>query len=334
MATLLATTATWGASPPSCSSKNGHNLVLSAGKATPSSGTTTTTFTFSVKYADTGGCAPNWVRVSISNAGGIPFPMSGSGTTYKAGVTFTYSLQLSAGTHTYSFAAESGTGLGRKSFVLTTVSPTSVVVTVAPTPTPQPTPSAVPTPKPTPKPTPVPTANPTASPAGTVSPTGTPASTPRATPVNKPPRQTPVPSAAGGVAAPSAGGAGSQPEDQAPGASGSQAGSPASFGYSGGFGQFPWLMGGWATATAGGLVLFLFMAQRRRQPEEALATAGPEEMPPSEAPPASPASEPAVSADVEHPEEANIPRWLRPSVQAARRGQRVPRSNTPRTEDS
>jgi hypothetical protein len=92
-------------------------------------------------------------------------------------------------------------------------------------------------------------------------------------------------------------------------------------------------MGGWATATAGGLVLFLFMA-RRRQPEEALATAAPEGAPPSDVPPASPTSEPVATAELEHPEEANMPRWLRPSVQAARRGQRASRAKTPRTEDS
>jgi hypothetical protein len=317
---LLATTTAWGASPASCSSKNGHNLLLSAGKATPGSGTTATTFTFSVKYADTGNCAPNWVRVSISNAGGIPFPMSGSGTTYTTGVTFTYSLQLSAGTHTYSFAAESGTDKGRKTFVLKTVSPTSVIVTLPPTPTPQPTPKA--TPKPTPKPVPTPIPLPTSTAAGATATLGS-------TPGSPSPTAAPV-----GVVTPSNHGTASQDEGQEPGASSSQAGSPGSFGAADDMGSFALVIGGWATATAGGLVLFLFLAQRRRQPAEALAEAGPEDLVPPEAPATPTVPEPVATAELEHPEEANMPRWLRPSVQAARRGQRVPRSTTPRTEDS
>jgi hypothetical protein len=246
--------------------------------------------------------------------------MSTSGGNYVAGVTFTYRMKLPAGTHTYWFIATTGS----KTVLLTAVSPSSVTVTGS-TPSPTPFPSPKPTPKPTPKP--VATPKPTVSPTGTATPT----STPHATPVNKPAPQTPVPSAAGGVAGPS-GGAASQPEDQAPGASGSQAGSPASFGDSGEFGQFPWLIGGWATATAGGLVLFLLLAQRRRQP--ALVEADPAGLPPPDAPLASTVPQPVATAQVEHPEEANMPRWLRPSVQAARHGQRVPRSTTPRTEDS
>ena len=97
-------------------------------------------------------------------------------------------------------------------------------------------------------------------------------------------------------------------------------------------GSFPLLLGAWATATTGGLALFLFLAPRRGRDEEpALAVAGqgmakPIEMP-SMTPPPSPASE-LVPAD-----EVNMPRWLRPSVQAARQG-RGPRSNTRRLEDS
>jgi len=65
---LLATSAAWGAAscPPS------HEPQLSAGGATPASGTTATVFTFTVTYADTKGCAPNWVRVTVAGKKATP----------------------------------------------------------------------------------------------------------------------------------------------------------------------------------------------------------------------------------------------------------------------
>ena len=85
---LLATTAAWGAG--SCSSQ-AHDPLLSAGSASPASGTTATVFTFTVTYADTKGCAPNWVRVTVAGVG--VFPMTGSGTSYDTGVVFTRAMQ-------------------------------------------------------------------------------------------------------------------------------------------------------------------------------------------------------------------------------------------------
>jgi hypothetical protein len=71
----------------------------------------------------------------------------------------------------------------------------------------------------------------------------------------------------------------------------------------------------WITSTAGGIGIFLLLIRRRDQPEMA-------DMPVTggEAPP---------HAFVQHavapetpPDEVNLPRWLRPSVQAARQGRR------------
>jgi hypothetical protein len=319
IATLLATTATLGASPAACSNQK-HDLLLSAGKATPGTGTTATTFTFSVKYADTESCKPNWVRVIVSNAGN--FLMSGSGTTYETGVTFTYSLLLSAGTHTYTFAAESGTDAGRKTFLLTTVSPTSVIVTVPSTPPP--------TPEPTPKPTPVPTPRPTTAPTPKATATGSPAATPVATPIAGSSGDGPTPTPAPvGIVVPPGSAAPSPDEGQGSAASSSPGVDPAALGTSDGMGSLVTLIGGWATATLGGLALFLFLApRRRREPEPALAEAGGAmESSAQTMPPGIPQAPPPRS-ELVSPEEANIPRWLRPSVQAARReGQRGSRSD-------
>jgi hypothetical protein len=123
-------------------------------------------------------------------------------------------------------------------------------------------------------------------------------------------------------------------EGQAPGSSSGEAGGQGSFTKPDEMGSFSLLIGGWATATAGGLFLFLFLAPRRRQPEPVLAEAGAEEFITTDTPPAPPAPAPEAEAEQVLPEEANMPRWLRPSVQAARRGQRGSRSGTGRLEDS
>jgi hypothetical protein len=95
-------------------------------------------------------------------------------------------------------------------------------------------------------------------------------------------------------------------------------------------GTFPLLMGAWITATAGGLALFLLLAPRRRtQSEPALAVAG-HGMTTPEAEAALDPAHVVQQSDLVPSNEVNIPRWLRPSVQAARQGTR---SNT-RFEDS
>lgn len=316
----MVTTATWGAGP--CSSQS-HNPLLSNGRASPPSGTTVTSFTFTVTYADTKGCAPNWVRVTIAGVG--VYPMSGSGTSYDTGVTFTRSMLLPVGTHAYSFAANSGDFGAQKTTALTTVSPPSVTVTAPATP-----PPPQPTPRPTPKPTAVPEPVPTPAPTVPSTPAPTATNVPSPVPVGAVP--VPAPSiAGGGTGASSPGPVASQGQAQAPGASPSEPGGAAGLVTPDRLGSFPLLMGAWITATAGGLALFLLLAPRRRtQSEPALAVAdnGPTKLEAELAPDPPPS---AQQSDLVPPEEVNVPRWLRPSVQAARQGTR---SSTRRFEDS
>ena len=132
-----------------------HAVVLTAGTASPGSGSTSTTFRFTVTYQDDKGCPPNIIKVVI---GGVSYPLSQAG-----GATFSVALKLPVGSWSYYFYASSGSGAGQ-SFTLTDVSPSVVSVTVAaPPPTPGPTPA--PTPAPTPRLTPVPTPGPTSTPA-------------------------------------------------------------------------------------------------------------------------------------------------------------------------
>ena len=70
---------------------NGHQVVLSNGSATPGAGTTSTAIRFSVRYADTAGCAPSRVVVVVQGVG--TYPLSGSGSDYTAGVTFSRTLE-------------------------------------------------------------------------------------------------------------------------------------------------------------------------------------------------------------------------------------------------
>ena len=279
-------------------------------------------FTFSVVYTDNKGCAPNWVRVAIVGAG--TFPMSGGAGSYDTGVTFTFATRLPPGTHSYSFAANTGS----KTTALTSVSPPSVSVT-------NPATSPPPTPKPTPKPTPVPTPIPTPPPTDVPTEVQTAAPTAAAPGAGSPTYGPPAPSGAVvGAVAPSGGPVASQAQGQAPGASSSEVESPGSISNTDGMGSFPLLIGAWATAPAGGLALFLVLAPRRRKPDEpVVAEAGsPGGEPPQRAP--RPAAEAQILAEQVPPEEANIPRWLRPSVQAGRTsGQRGARMNTRRLDD-
>jgi uncharacterized membrane protein YgcG len=275
----------------SCSGAS-HQTTLSSGRATPGSGSPSTIFTFSVRYTDTAGCKPSSVVLVIP--GLSTRTMSTSGTQFQSGVVYTVSLQLPAGTWTYSFRAVSGTGGGQRTVNLTSVTPASIAVvapTPKPTPTPAPTPkpTPVPTPKPTPAPTPRPTPRPTPAPTPRPTPKPTPGATPKpsskpaVTPTPKPSR-TPASSGTGGGGAhgsapPSGGGTGS-------GASGSGGSPVAPGGWGGGndgrgpggasgddfllvsrgpSGLLPIAM--WVTATMLGLLVFAWVLRRPQREE-------------------------------------------------------------------
>ena len=80
-----------------------HRLTLSSGTASPGSGTTSTSFRFSVRYTDNANCAPTQVSVTIPGVG--LFALSQSGSNYAGGVTFSVSRRLPAGTWQYFFTA-------------------------------------------------------------------------------------------------------------------------------------------------------------------------------------------------------------------------------------
>src|SRR6266540_3462734 len=75
---------------------NSHQISLSAGGVTPGSGTKLTAFTFKVIYADSAGCAPNNVIVTVSGVGTYAMSRSATGG-YITGVTFSHSLKLPSG---------------------------------------------------------------------------------------------------------------------------------------------------------------------------------------------------------------------------------------------
>lgn len=109
----------------------------------PTSATPTATISFGVTYRNREGSPPDYVRVVID---GVAHEMTGTGTSWKSGVRFSYATKLPLGTHKISFE-----GRDRDKFV-DTIAGASVVIAWPPSPTPTP----APTPKPTPAPTPGP----------------------------------------------------------------------------------------------------------------------------------------------------------------------------------
>jgi hypothetical protein len=289
----------------SCNSA-AHSITLSNGKVTPGTGSTATSFTFSVVYRDSRGCVPTAAAVHVAGAGG--YPLTGTGTNYQAGVTFKRTMKLPAGSHAYWFTFTSGSGNGVKSKTLSVVTPAKAVVS-GPAPTP------IPTPKPTPKPTPTPTPTPTPKP--TPKATAKPAPIPTTAPTHKP-TSTPT-------AAPSSIGSPNLSEAQSPAAGEAAATWYPTWGVGvtsgGGPGDFGLPLAravAWLTSTVGGIGIFLLLI-RRRSPELEMA-----DLPAA-------VREAQPHAFVQHavapetpPDEVNLPRWLRPSVQAARQGRRRP----------
>jgi len=160
------------ASAASCSGAS-HQMTLSSGTVSPGSGTTATSFRFSVVYRDNSACTPSPITVTVDGAGTFSLVLVSGDPTSPAGATYARSVTLPSGSHRYRFAATSGSGVGELTATLTSVAP-SMVVVVAPTPVPTPTPTPPPTQKPTPRPTPRPTPPP---PVPTPAPTPTPVQT-------------------------------------------------------------------------------------------------------------------------------------------------------------
>jgi len=303
----------------SCNGQS-HTPSLSGGTVSPGSGGPSTDFDFSVVYSDSAGCAPSSVVVVISGVG--PIAMTASGSNWQAGVTFTVSRNLAVGSYAYSFSATSGSGGGTKTVTLSSVSPGTIVV-APPTPKPTPKPTAKPKPKPaatarprsTTKPKPKPTQQSTATPGATPDPTSTEtAAFDPDPPASQPPIAIvfgPGPIDRGG---PSVGSSG----PSLPGGVGGLGGGP--------FDQFPWLWSVLLTTFSAivGIVLFIWLASR---PRRRYAELGPGPMDPRDIAspmpqlPAGPALVAMAAAAVPDTPygEMEMPRWRRPSLQAARK---------------
>jgi hypothetical protein len=198
-----------------------HAITLSAGAASPRSGTTATGITFSVHYASNAGCAPSSVTVEIAGIG--TYPLDGGSSDYAGGVTFIRTMTLPVGVHAYTFSATGGTGTGEQSIILTSVNPDAVAITAPPPPPPPP-----PTPSPTPVPPP-PAPQPTPKPAAPAAPAAPP-------PPSTPAPAAPAPAAPGGTPstpAPGTAGSDTPPTSPTPGSEGAPAASPASVAPSG-----------------------------------------------------------------------------------------------------
>lgn len=288
-----------------------HTLTLDRGAVSPGSGTATTSFRFTVRYRDSAGCTPTQVSLTVAGVG--VFAMTGSGTSYTTGVTFSTTRRLPIGTWSYLFTASSGTGGGARTTTFRAVVPARVVVKAAPAPTPRPTPK--PTPRPTPRPTPKPTpkSTPKLATSGAQSPAP---SAVAAVPGSGGPGSTGGPAGtAGGPASgpgPSSSPGGAGPLDN----SGPREGGGAAFQLPAVFrGPGSGAVGLWLMAMLAGMFLFALIMRRSRG-ERSLDRA-------SEGVPGAVARAPAglVAADLS-PEEEQMPRWRRPSVQQARQGSR------------
>lgn len=322
-----------------------HQVTLTDGTASPAAGTTSTVVTFTVRYTSNANCAPTSITLRIPGVGTIV--MSSNQTSYGAGAIFSRALTLPPGTHTYSFAATGGSGRGESTAVLTAVSPSSVIIRPpAPPPTPVPSPTPAPTPPPTPQPTrppatPAPTAPPAAVPppvatAAPAAPVATPAPTappvsPSAAPAN-PASGSPSPSSdpSGAPAAPASPSA----TTPVPGPSAATPAPVAAASFQPADGTVALV-----AAVAGGLFTLLIVgARRRRHPVPAAPMAA--VAPPLAAHTAPrtddfhvtplpsmreliPPVDPGMLLEEDErgeplPDEADLPRWLRPSVREAR----------------
>ena len=106
---------------------NSHDMTLSRGTASPSTGTTATSVTFSAAYDDNAGCDPISITVTISGVG--TFPLTAAGAAASGGTTYARTMTLPIGVRTYFFSATSGTGKGEVTVQLTTVSPSPITIT-------------------------------------------------------------------------------------------------------------------------------------------------------------------------------------------------------------
>ena len=328
--------------PAAASAAGNCKLDLAAGGAAPGSGTPQTVFDFAVEVSWKASCSPpQTVRVTIAGVASPTLALSpGQPATAAGTTTVTYTGQRTigtAGTWTYEFAAR--LTAADPWVVLAGSAPAALTINVpiTPKPTAKPTPKPKPTPRPTIRPRRRPTAKPTkAPPKATPKPRSTRApettSDPKETPATTPPGSAdptapsssePTPTGPDATRRPLTAAVvpppgGPQPP-RGPGLTPPTSPLPA--------GTSPFdialvLIAWVAFATAGSLLFAFALARRTGEDDDlppftfALATAG------ASASVAAGGARPAAGApeavdDVPDPE-ALIPRWRRPSLQAAR----------------
>jgi hypothetical protein len=294
----------------SCNGASHVTPSLTNGKASPGSGSPTTTIRFSVRYRDSTGCAPTRIQVVIPGVGS--YRLRG-GTAYQTGVTFSVGIRLPVGKWAYRFTASSGSGAGARSVTLTSVSPSRVVITK-------------PKPKPAPKPAPKPTPRPTAKPAANSKPKPSPTAS---TAPGAPSSASADPDASAGVGANATGApsgtSGPGPGAVAPGDLDPAGGSEDPAGATAlSFGSQLFDLSTlnaiqvWSMTSALGVLLFA-IALRRLAPGEP-APAGSKSWRSLRSTPPVGRSAPAAQGATTptSPGEAHLPRWLRPSLRAER----------------
>jgi hypothetical protein len=268
-----------------------HELTLSSGTVSPGSGQVSTVFRFSVRYADNAGCAPTLAQLALPGIG--TFPLAATGSNWKSGETLALTISLPAGQWDYAFTAASGTGNGSRIVTFTAVKPSFVRVSAAP-------------PPPTPQPTPRPTAKPTAKPAPKAT------ARPAARPSSKHPSPTPTSPALASDASPIGSSGSASPSDPSVGSIGTPDATaiPAGAGLIGG--PTPSQPGSpfvpialvALVALGGSSGLFVTAVRRRRRTRVTVVVEAPAPV--------------AIAPGDDPYSEAHLPRWRRPTLQAAR----------------
>jgi len=268
-----------------------HQLSLSSGTVSPGLGQVSTVFTFSVRYVDNAGCAPTLAQLSLPGIGA--YPLAATGSNWKSGEPLALTISLPAGQWDYAFTVASGTGDGSRIVTFTAVNPAFVQVSAAPPP---------PTPQPTPRPTPKPTAKP--APKATAR--------PAARPNLKHPSPSPIPPVLASDASPIGSSGSASPSEPpvgsvaTPGATaipagvglidGSKPGQPG--------GPFVPIALAALLALGGSSGLFVAAVRRRRRNQVTVVVEAPAPI--------------AIASGDDPYSEAHMPRWRRPSLQAAR----------------
>jgi hypothetical protein len=323
-------------------------LKLEAGRASPATGTIATQTRFSVDVSWKATCPdPDAVTLTIQGLSGT-IQLTAGGTSTAQGMTrAVYSGQHTIGTPGswgYQFAAREGQSDPWVTLAGSAPAQIDIAAVPTPTPTPKPKPTPTPKPKPTPTPKPKPTATPTPKPTAKPRPTPTrePESTVAPTPVTPtaPPPESALPSPPAATEAPPLFPSAPAPEDHGPAETdpprtaggvvlpngpddpgGPAMPPPAAPIPGGGFGlDIVFVLLVWLVSASIGSVLFAIALRRRTAQDHdatlafAVAMAGrglplaPDELPNAHDEPPAPAPDP----------EASIPRWRRPSLQAAR----------------